>query len=289
MKKSCIILVLLLAASLTGKVYGQSAYRSFFPASEIKPYRLEVGYEKTTVLIFPVAISAGGIDRGSSGIIAKAVPGIENILKVKANSKNFPETNLTVITKDGKVYPFTVDYSNNPPDAPIDMGKQKQTEKRIAVFQNQKLNTAQVKRLCKEAATGNPFLHKRTKSFRVQLKLQGIYTCKDVICYCFLLKNKSNINYAIDFSKFYIRDRKQVKRTAQQEKELHPLDFYYAGDVQEIPGKTSQVLVVAFSKFTIADHKNLVVQLFEKQGDRNLTLKINGRDLAKAKLLKLDQ
>lgn len=287
MKKSCLTFIALLAISIFGNVYGQATQRTFFPASKIKPYHLEVGYNKTTVLIFPSAISKDGIDRGSAGIIAKAVPAVANILKVKANRKDFAQTNLTVITKDGKVYPFTVNYSNNPPDAPVDMSKQTQEEKRIAVFRNRKLNTAQIKNLCKEAAAGHPFLHKRAKTFKIKLKLQGIYTCKDVIFYRFQLKNKSNIDYSIDFSRFYIRDRKRVKRTAQQEKELHPLLFYYADDIPILPGKTAQTLVVAFPKFTIADHKNFVVQLFEKQGDRNPVLKINGSELVKAKPLML--
>jgi len=289
MKKPFVTLITLLAASLLGNAYGQVTQRIFYPASKIKPYHLEVGYNKTTVLIFPAAISKDGIDRGSASIIAKAVPGVENILKVKANTKNFSQTNLTVITKDGKVYPFRVNYSNNPPDAPVNMAKQKQEEKRIAVFRNRKLNTAQIKALCKEVVFGKPFLHKSTKTFKVKLKLQAIYTCKDVIFYRFQLKNKSNIDYAINFSRFYFRDRKRVKRTAQQEKELHPLLFYYDNGISNIPGNTAQTLVVAFPKFTIADHKNFVIQLFEKHGDRNPILKIKGNELVKAQSLALPQ
>jgi conjugative transposon TraN protein len=289
MKKSFFLFFALLAIGFLGNAYGQATQRIFFPASKIKPYHLEVGYNKTTVLIFPAAISKDGIDRGSAGIIAKAVPGVENILKVKANTKDFPQTNLTVITKDGKVYSFRVNYSDNPPDAPVDMSKQKQEEKQIAVFRNRKLNNSQIQQLCKEAASGKSFLHKSTKTFKVKLKLQCIYTCKDVIFYRFQLKNKSNIDYTLDFSRFYIRDRKRVKRTAQQEKELHPLSFYYANDLSIVPGNTSQTLVVAFRKFTIADNKNFVIQLFEKHGDRNPVLKIKGSELVKAQSLTLPQ
>lgn len=289
MKQSFLIFFALLTVSFIGNAYGQTPQRIFLPASKIKPYHLDVGYNKTTVLIFPAAISKDGIDRGSAGIIAKAVPGVENILKIKANTKDFPQTNLTVITKDGKVYPFRVNYSDNPPDAPVDMTKQKQEEKRIAVFQNRQLNNTQIQQLCKKASSGKPFMQKSAKTFKVKLKLQGIYTCKDVIFYRLQLKNKSNIDYAIDFSRFYIRDRKRVKRTAQQEKELHPLLFYYADGLSDILGNAAQTFVVAFPKFTIADHKNFIIQLYEKHGDRNPVLKIKGSELVKAQSLTLSQ
>jgi conjugative transposon TraN protein len=288
MKKSLLTFFLLLTVSLLGTAYGQSDYRSFYPASEIKPYHLEVGYNITTMLIFPAAISNGGIDRGSAGIIAKAVPGVENILKVKANRKDFRQTNLTVVTKDGKVYAFTVNYSDNPPGAPIDMGKQPVEEREQAVFHDSKLNAVQIETLCREVANQPAFLHHKTRSYKIKLKLQGIYSCEDAIFFQFSLKNKSNIDYNIDLLSFYVRDKKRMKRTAEQEKEIQPLQVYYEKGIHQIAGQTNQTLVFAFPKFTIADHKNLVMQLFEKNGDRNLILKINGNKLMKARPLSLE-
>jgi conjugative transposon TraN protein len=280
--KKLIILSLMLIFALSN-AYGQSSLKTFLPDSKITPYALQVGYDKTTILIFPAAISQGGIDRGSSGIIAKTVPGVDNILKVKANTKGFTETNLTVITEDGKVYPFTINYSDNPPDAPIDIGKQGQHEKQLASFSGRELNTEQINDLCKEVANKEKFLHQKTKSFKIKLQLEGIYIIEDVMFYQFRLKNKSAIDYTINFPRFYIRDRKRVKRTAQQEKEIQPLQIYYKDGTKQTDGKTNQTIVIAFSKFTIADHKNFVMQLFEKQGDRNLELKIIGDDIIKAR------
>lgn len=285
MKKLLQTILFLVAAFALGNAYGQTSGKTFPLDSKIEPYALQVGYDKTTILIFPAAISQDGIDRGSNGIIAKTVSSVDNILKVKANTKGFTETNLTVITVDGKVYPFTINYSDDPPDAPIDMGKQGQHEKQLASFSGRELNTEQINDLCKEVANKEKFLHQKTKSFKIKLQLEGIYITKDVMFYQFRLKNKSAIDYKIDFSRFYIRDRKRVKRTAQHEKEIQPLQIYYENGMEHTSGKTSQTIVVAFSKFTIADHKNFVIQLFEKQGDRNLELKINGNNIVKARPL----
>jgi len=79
-----------------------------------------------------------------------------------------------------------------------------------------------------------------------------------------------------------IRDKQRVKRTASQEEELQPL-YVYKEHGAITAGKTKQTIVIAFPKFTVADHKNFVIQLFEKSGDRNLSLKIDGNAIAKAK------
>lgn len=289
MKKITISIIFILGISLFDKTYGQYSHRNFPPVSKISTYHLEVGYYKTAILIFPAAISGGGIDLGSNGIIAKVMPGVDNILKVKANTKDFSETNLTVVTNDGNVYPFTVFYSDNPPDVPLHISKQPEKEKVPVVFHDGKLNTDQINNLCREVANKRSFLHRETKSFKIKLKLQGIYVSEGVVFFQFNLKNKSNMGYQMDFSRFYIQDKKRLKRTARQEKELQPLQFFFQGKkTDRIEGGTNQTLVMAFPQFTIADHKNFIVQFFEKNGDRNLSLKINGQELVKAHPLSPD-
>ena len=60
----------------------------------IGSYRMTVGFQKTTHLIFPYAVSY--VDLGNGGIIADKARGAENIVKVKASQQGFPETNMTV-------------------------------------------------------------------------------------------------------------------------------------------------------------------------------------------------
>ena len=78
----------------------------------IEPYPLQITLNKTTNLIFPYAIKS--VDRGSADVLAQKAKGVENILLVKAGRQNFSETNLSVITADGKLYSFVLDYINNP-------------------------------------------------------------------------------------------------------------------------------------------------------------------------------
>jgi hypothetical protein len=80
--------------------------------------------------------------------------------------------------------------------------------------------------------------------------------------------------------RFFIRDKKQSKRTASQELEQTPLYVY--GNTGSIEGQSKMIVVVALPKFTIPDKKLLYIQLTEKNGGRNLQLKIRNRNIIKA-------
>lgn len=267
-------------------LFAQTENDSGFAEQSYNPqYPLRVSEQLTSVLIFPAPIAPEGVDRGSAGIIAKTVDGVTNVLKIKATGSNIEPTNLTVITTDGKVYSFWVQYSKYADSRPIDLRKQHTEETEQAFFRNRQLNDEQVQALATQIATRKPFIrHPKAKSFKMKARLRGIYISSDVLFYRIAVSNKSHIDYATDFMRFYIQDKKRVKRTAEQEQELKPL-FIYKEHGNITAGKTAQSIVVAFPRFTIADRKNFVVQLFEKGGDRNLELKINGRDITAARRL----
>ncbi|MCX2680995.1 conjugative transposon protein TraN [Galbibacter sp. EGI 63066] len=246
----------------------------------IRPYNLEVAWDKTTVLIFPAGVKSA--DRGSRCILAQKDREISNILRLKAGVKGFPETNLSVITADGRLYHFSVNYSEDPAFQVIDMGKQVEAEDTILKFKNVSLTTGEVHRYCGVVSKKGSFLQKKAREGRVTLRLRGIYIKSEVMFFRFDLENSSQIDYNIDQWRFYVRDRRQVKRTAMRETELEPLHRYNTRG-NGLPGKGENTVVVAFKKFTIADSKKLVVQLMEESGDRHLTLDIKGKHLLKAR------
>lgn len=255
---------------------------TFVKDAFIPQYTLTVSDQVTTVLIFPAAISKNGVDLGSPDIIASAVDGIANILKVKAVSPGISPTNLTVITNDGKIYSFWLTYGEKADSRPIDISTQVGEEIKRVKLVNRKLTDQEIADLAKHIATRKPFMNTaRARSFGVKASLEGIYIVSGVLFFQLDLTNKTNIDYTTDFVRYYIRAKKRAKRTADHEEELKPLYAYYAhGKVTA--GKTSQQLVLAFPKFTIADQKNFVIQIFEKNGDRHLELKISGNEIINA-------
>ena len=64
--------------------------------------RIQVASDKTTSLIFPLNILH--VDRGTQEILVQTVKESENIILVKAATKDFSPTNLSIITTDGSLY-----------------------------------------------------------------------------------------------------------------------------------------------------------------------------------------
>ncbi len=80
-----------------------------------------------------------------------------------------------------------------------------------------------------------------------------------------------------------IRDRKKVKRTSSQEMEINPL--FIGNKSGRIQAYASTTMIYAVKKFTIPDGKTLFINLFEENGGRHLTLKVDNKDILKAKML----
>jgi hypothetical protein len=100
----------------------------------IEPYHLTITWNKTTNLLFPYGIRS--VDRGSPDVLAQKAKGTENILLVKASKENFAETNLSVITSDGKLYSFILRYSNNPSLLNISFTKDSTLETPVSLLQS---------------------------------------------------------------------------------------------------------------------------------------------------------
>lgn len=74
-----------------------------------------------------------------------------------------------------------------------------------------------------------------------------------------------------------------AKRTAIQETIIKPVRAY--NYMTCISGKTSECNVFAFEKFTIPDKKQLVVEMFERNGGRHQRLVIKNSDFSKARTI----
>lgn len=259
-----------------------NAYSQNFES--IRSIQLMVSTNKTSNLIFPFAIKS--VDIGSVDLLAQKANGIENVLQLKAAKRNFDETNLSVITSDGKFYSFLVDYSANPSLLNL---KFKDTLNNAISFSTSdyrdlKSNDKKIELDARKILEQKRFLFGvKDKSHGIRLLLSGVYIDNDVLYFKFDLANQTNISYDFETLNFYIKDTKQSKRTAVQEIQQTPLFIY--NDSRFVNGKTNLSFVVALQKFTIPDKKMLVIQIMEKHGGRNLSLKINNGTIVKAKTI----
>jgi conjugative transposon TraN protein len=223
-----------------------------------------ISTEKTTSLVFPFAILH--VDRGTQSVLVQPVKESPTILLVKAASKGFPETNLSVVTEDGSVYTFVICYDNNPAQWVYHLPVNKTAT--LATYANGILDNPKTMRGIKDS------------KWDMLIKVSGIYIKDDVVFYQLNISNQSPVDYDIELLRFFIHDKKKGKRIAVQENELKPL--YVAGNISKIKANSSSVIVVALDKFTIPDAKYMAVQMMEKNGGRHLFMKVSNKKIMKA-------
>ena len=243
----------------------------------IPPHGLEVTYDKTVHVIFPAEVRY--VDLGSPDLIAGKADGAENIIRVKATVRNFPnETNMSVITEDGSFYTFNVKYAAEPLLLNVEMCDFIHDGSTV----NRPNNAQEI--YLKELGSESPMLvrlimksiHKQNKRevkhigckrFGIQYLLKGIYTHNGLLYFHTEIKNQSNVPFDVDYITWKIVDKKVAKRTAVQEQIILPLRAQNYATL--VPGKKSERTVFTMAKFTIPDDKCLVVELNEKNGGRH--------------------
>lgn len=241
---------------------------------------IEVTFNKTSSLVLPHPVTA--VDRGSRDLLVQKVSGARNILYLKAARPAFSETNLTVITGDGSIREFTVVYSARPAEmiTRIDEVKDRMPD---IVFDAavSEVDLARYVSVILESAKKGKRCH--DKNGGVRLALKNISIAQNVLFFHIEITNRSHVGYNTDLFRFFIEDRKQVRRTATQKRDLLPV--YTSDDLDTVPGKARVNAVFAFDKFTIPDAKRLVIEVFEHNGGRHLQLNIPNRVLVRARPL----
>lgn len=256
----------------------------------IPPYGLEVTFDKTVHIIFPAAIRY--VDLGSNMIIAGKAGTSENVLRIKAAIRHFePETNMSVITEEGSYYTFNVKYADEPEKLNIEM----KDFMHDGIATNRPNNSMDI--YLKELGSESPRIvylinrsiykndkrqikHIGSKRFGIQYLLKGIYAHNNLLYLHTSIKNSSNVPFDIDFIRMKIVDKKVMKQTAIQETVIYPLRAY--NFISVVPGKRIERTVFAIDKITIPNGKKLVIELYEKNGGRNLSFEIENADLIKA-------
>jgi conjugative transposon TraN protein len=247
---------------------------SGFSQTVIPSYNLSVCYLKTTNIIFPYRIEKADI--GSEDVIGHKDPNLKNVLFLKAGRKGFPTTNLSVYTSDGKLYSFLVQYKENPDTLNLLFPKNDKAASTVSdPINDGKLDSDAVDILQRPA-----FLHRRTIEQEMKCILRSIYIRDYLMWFRIEIANTSEVDYQAEYVRFFIKDKHSGKRTAVQETDLFPA---WRSPDEIIVGQSKQALVFAFSVFTIDRHKQLVLQISEKNGGRSLELAINNKTMLKAR------
>lgn len=242
---------------------------------------LEISTAKTTLIVSHYQIRS--VDRGSRDILVQKIKGVDTVLEVKAARANFPETNLTIITGDGAVHMFLVGYN---PDPAILLYLLFSTGKAM-YYPHSESTAPQLTEsgfeVLSDSILQQPVRFRRVAdhSYGISANLAGIYIHGEVLFFRLRMKNTSHIPYDISQLNFYVRDKKQSKRTASQDLAMTPLSV--RGTYGRLDGKSALDFTVALSRFTIPNKKVLYVVFKEKNGGRLLRLKIKNKLLIRAR------
>lgn len=259
------------------------AIATFIPSvAQQSIQELNITTQKTTSLIFPAAITHADI--GSADMLVQKVEQANNILLVKAAKKDFQQTNLSVITADGNVYSFIVNYESSPGNYIYNVNASNSSSLHKVAFGNGLISQSDIETYAKGILDNPSQLYSIFDvSWRMKCAITGLYIKDNILFIQVLLQNQSSINYDIDLMRFSIKDQKRAKRTASQEKDLQPV--YMTGNRTVVAAGTKNVIVFAVPKFTIPEHQYLSFEVNELNGGRNLSVKINNRVITRAKQL----
>lgn len=241
----------------------------------IDPLTLGITYNKTTNLIFPYAIKS--VDRGSGAVIVQKAKGLENILQVKASKKDFEQTNLSLVTADGKFYSFLLFYAPIPLHLNISFSDSEPMQ-----LAGQEANAHQLEKESWQVLGANRFMGLHRKAQELCLRLNGIFLSENNMWFRLALKNYSQVNFRPEYLRFFLRDKKRSKRTALQETEVFPV---YIPAYSVTKGEMSSVLAVGFKPFTVPKHQQLIIQVGDESGGRVLHLPVKSRFFLRARKL----
>ena len=107
---------------------------------------------------------------------------------------------------------------------------------------------------------------------KFELSMANLYVHEDFMFFIFDLKNKSYIDYDIEFVKCFQRDQKKSKNAIQQETTIEPI--YQKDFDTKIKGKSRNRLILGFDKFTIPDDKVFEIEIYERNGGRHIKLAV---------------
>ncbi|MCM1302069.1 MAG: DUF4138 domain-containing protein [Alistipes senegalensis] len=252
--------------------------------------------DKVTQLIFPAEIAKFRTGYTSVDAVSQSDGRVLYIQPVDA----LPESNLNVITADGRYYMFdvvyddaatTVNYIIEPstafyretpePAAPMPEPASSAPVVEEASGVPASASTARI-----GAVQGMPDYIQSNNVARLQklaFVLRGVYADADRLYFKFRIENNANIPFDVDYIAFSVVARRTKKTSTQERMQVFPSES--DKEVHRIDAKSRCEVIYAFDKFTIGKDKVLLAEVLESGGDRNIALSIPEHFIIEARKL----
>jgi conjugative transposon TraN protein len=266
---------LLFLGWLAGSALSAHAQDPGFRLAGIGSATIPVTTEKMTNLVFPQPIQTGV--KVSKDVLAQKVGGVENVIELKAQRRNFPATNLSVYGRDGRLYSFEVHYTADTPV--LNFRVLPGTVSPVVMVSGLPADEVSLQVDAAELVARRRFLHHRVRAAGLGLRLSGVYLRDSLEWLVLEMTNRTQVPFRPGYARYFLRDHSEVRRRAMQEQSLTPV---YNGLPVEIGGKGLRRFGLGFSPFTIPRDKRLVIEIAGADG-RTIMLTIKGKYLLRAR------
>ena len=201
-------------------------------------------------------------------------------------AKSGKESNLLIINKDGSIFSYIVRYKEQlsklnyfiPKYSSI--GNEKPKVEDSIQAKNPEKNSDYRKYYYKKFCTY--LLGRKQRIGRIKKRNEGIVLSienivfnKEELYFVIQVENKSTLDYDLNFFNFSIETRQKGKRKSLQRLYQEP-QFRY-----NVPSRISENetvrLVYVLPKFSLSNDRRAILELNEKDGERNIELKISHR------------
>lgn len=254
--------------------------------------KIEVRANNVTQVILP-----GEIEYFKGGFLPEdfLIEQIRNVLYITPVYAGVNKTNVCVVTKNGMYFSLDIIYNEDVATTSYLLNPSEAFYKADNTITHYARDSTPIHQVIKDTlsrlvdnilkeegfiTTNNTVRYKNFFFF-----LKGIYVCDNTIFIRLNANNKSNIKFDFDYVAFYINTEKRKKNTSSEQLQLFPTkDFNF---INSLESGRNQDIVFAFNKFTIGSGKILNIDLIEKDGERNLSIKIDDRLLLDAKKIDL--
>ena len=225
-------------------------------------YQAEVSDLHLAEFFFPEDIAYGTPGNEVSFTLAA----YNNQLKVSTAKDAVAYSNLFVVDKAMNTYHITIKRGNTSVFT-YNFDDQRKYTAHVDV------NSEEMERCIQELRTKKRNIYSLgVIENKFELSMANLYVHEDFMFFIFDLKNKSYIDYDIEFVKCFQRDQKKSKNAIQQETTIEPI--YQKDFDTKIKGKSRNRLILGFDKFTIPDDKVFEIEIYERNGGRHIKLAV---------------
>lgn len=193
------------------------------------------------------------------------------------------ESNLLVVNKTGAIFSYIVKYKKQlkklnyfiPKSASIGNEiPEKIVPNAKDTLSSKNLNeTLYYKRFCTYLLKNKA---KRTKLSKrksgIVLKVENVVFEKEALYFIIEIKNKSTLDYDINFLNFLVDIRKKGRKKSLQRLPIKPLHKHLFP--KRLKGEHKTKMVVVLPKFSLSRDRVVLLRLNEEKGERNIELKI---------------